>query len=264
VHALILAHQRVFHVLSKEDWESEIIRFSLIGSWRELVLLATADNRGRISPNTAETEMTLSLVREAAEEKGCLDASWSFPSRQAMVRFARSRDATPFYDPPPPTGSRVVLLSGMPGAGKNTYAETALGGLPQVSFDAIRARMRVRHGEREGEVAQAAFEEARVHLRAGQDFVWNATSLTRLARDRVIDLALGYDACVEIHALEVPYAVVLERNAQRKGAMLPLKDLLRFVERWDPPLAGEAHELVDIDSSRRFRPGPDAGGVPRP
>lgn len=257
VHALVAAHQKVFHVLSRATWEEDIIRHSLQGPWRDLVILAQADNRGRVSPNAGETHEALVLVRMAAEEKGCLDAAWGFPSPQAMVRFARARDASPFYDPPPPQGSRLVVLSGLPGSGKNSYAERGLAELPQVSFDAIRLRMGVRHGDSEGQVAQAGFEEARGHLRAGRDFVWNATSLTRLARDRIVDLALAYDARVEIHAVEAPYRTVMDRNERRAGQMLPREAIERYVDKWDAPLVGEAHAVVDVDGA--LRPGPAAG-----
>ena len=49
---------------------------------------------------------------------------------------------------------------------------------------------------------QAAYEEARLHLRAGRDFVWNATNLTATLRAKPIRLFRDYGAAVEIIYLE--------------------------------------------------------------
>ena len=53
-----------------------------------------------------------------------------------------------------------------------------------VSLDAIRAEKGVSTWANQGQVIQAAYEQARVHLRAGQDFVWNGTNVTRQNRGR--------------------------------------------------------------------------------
>ena len=84
VFSLVMAHQRVFHIFGRPDPRAEIARFSIVGSWRELVMLAKADNRGRIAPNTAQTEQQLELTRMLAEEHGCLDAMWPFSSTRLV------------------------------------------------------------------------------------------------------------------------------------------------------------------------------------
>lgn len=124
--------------------------------------------------------------------------------------------------------------------------------------------MKARHGDREGEVAQAAFEEARVHLRAKEAFVWNATSVTRLARDRIVGLSLEYDAKVEIHVLDAPYAEVVKRNASR-GEGVPKDVFERYVDRFEPVVNGEAHVVSYVDAGRRFeRPIPEEQSSPSP
>jgi predicted kinase len=67
-----------------------------------------------------------------------------------------------------------------------------------VSLDTWRERLDIAPDETQGKVIRAALDEARVHLRVRQLFVWNATNVTRLTRDRVIDLCLDYDAHVAI------------------------------------------------------------------
>lgn len=243
VYANILWHQRVFWVMEKPDWRAELIRFSQIGKWRDLITLARADNRGRVSPGAAKTESNLDLTWLAAQEEGCLDVPFSFENDEARVKFGRGKEDSSFYVPPRATGSRVVVLAGIPGSGKDTYAGKAFADWPQVSMDRTRERLGVAHGKAEGETWQAVLEEARVFLRAKRDFVWNATSVTRLARDKVVDLALDYDARVEIHALDAPVETITRRNAARKESV-PKEAMDRFVDRFEPPLPTEAHSVV--------------------
>lgn len=247
VYANILWHQRVFWVMEKSDWRNELLRFSQIGTWRDLLLLARADNRGRISVGAAHAASNLELARLAVEEEGCLDTPYRFESDDARVRFTRKRDSSAYYVPPKAAGSRVVVLTGVPGVGKDTYAASEFASWPQISLDATRARMGVPHGHARGEgrVSQAVIEEARTLLRARKDFVWNATSVTKLARDKVIDLALDYDARVEIHALDAPLEVIQRQNASRE-ASVPREAIEKFVDRFEPPLETEAHSLVWI------------------
>ena len=243
VFALILWHQRVFHVMGKENARRDIILFSILGRWRELIMLARADNKGRIAPNTKETAETLELTHMLAEEEGCLDGPWPFESAEAQVKFAHDAGASPFYNPQPATGSRVVVLWGLPGAGKDTYAARVFPSLPVISLDDIRKRMHMKPGDNDGSAIQAAYEEARAHLRARTPFVWNATNLTRLLRDKIIDLCLAYDAYVEIHAIDRTPAVTLSQNKAREAAV-PESIVERMVRNWEPPTPAEAHALV--------------------
>ncbi|MEP7219482.1 MAG: AAA family ATPase [Bacteroidota bacterium] len=52
--------------------------------------------------------------------------------------------------------------------------------------------------------------------RAGKNFVFNATNLTREIRGRWIDLSLDYRARVELVYLEKPMKIVLEQNRDRE------------------------------------------------
>jgi predicted kinase len=85
-----------------------------------------------------------------------------------------------------------------------------------------------------------------VHLRARQPFVWNATNITRLTRDRVVELCLDYDAHVEIHALDTPADRVLAQNRQRQTSV-PESVIERLIEKWEPPSVMEAHALQWVE-----------------
>lgn len=246
VFHLVRWHQRPFHLAFAPTLERDIIMFSQVGDWRELLALAEADNRGRIAPNTDETADVLALLAEEIASRGCLDRPWLFPSDAARVWFGRKGGRSPFFDPPEPKGSRVIVLSGLPGSGKDTYCRTRLVNLPQVSLDRWRAELDIAPDETQGEVIQAAMEEAREHLRAKRAFVWNATNVSRLNRDKAVGLCLDYDAMVEIHAFDPPPAQLLVQNRSR-DAEVPEAVITRLARKWEPPSILEAHHVLWVD-----------------
>lgn len=243
VFHLVRWHQRPFHLTFSSDLERQAILFSQVGVWRELLALAEADNQGRIAPNQDETAATLGLLAEEISEFGCLDDAWAFLSDAARVWFARREGRSAHYDPPAPKGSHVVVLSGLPGAGKDTHCRCNLGDWPQVSLDAWRERLKIAPDETQGPVIQAAMEEARGHLRAGRRFVWNATNVSKLNRDKAVGLCLDYDAHVEVHAFDPPPNRLLAQNRDRK-AVVPEVVIERLIQKWEPPSILEAHRVV--------------------
>lgn len=56
-------------------------------------------------------------------------------------------------------------------------------------------------------LAQTAKEQARIYLCKGQDFIWNATNVSRQRRTQLIDLFITYGARVKIVYIEKPYSV---------------------------------------------------------
>ena len=75
-----------------------------------------------------------------------------------------------------------------------------------------------------------------------QDFIWNATNLTRLIRQGLIDLFTTYKAWVRIVYLETPYPTLIERNKTREYPV-PSKILEKFIRRLEVPELDEAHEI---------------------
>jgi predicted kinase len=255
VFSLIMWHQRVFHVFGKEDLRAELARFSIVGNWADLVMLAKADTRGRIAPNIKETEEQLELVAMAAEEAGVLNAPWPFPSDHARMRFAKGAEDSLFYHPMDPSGSSVVLLCGLPGVGKDTYAQEHFADRPHVSLDGIRLEMDVSMDDEQGSVIQESLARIRAHLRTKEPFVINATNLTRDRRGKLIELCLAYDAHVDIHALEAPEKILRKRNRDRDGeASVPDGVIDRMIERFEPPGLMEAHSVTWVAVSPTARP----------
>jgi predicted kinase len=96
--------------------------------------------------------------------------------------------------------------------------------------------------DNQGGVIQAAREQCREHLRAGRDFAFNATNITRQTRGRWIDLFSDYGARVEIVFREPPLATIFAQN-KRRPEPVPEKVILRLVQKLEPPTVTECHTL---------------------
>lgn len=262
VFALVLGHQQIFRVLQGADPRLAMARLSTLGSIYELSMLAKADNRGRICENRQVADDEMELIRIAADECGCLHGPWPFASDQARLRFARGVKDSLFFEPQPPKGSRVILLSGLPGMGKDTYVNTALKDYAHVSLDITREEMAVKPAENQGRVAQATIEACRVHLRSKTNFVFNATNITRLQRAKWATLAIAYDAHVSIHALDVSERRLRKNNRDRKDSV-PDAVIDHMIAKWEPPTPLEAHSVVwigeDLKPVPTINDNPDIG-----
>ena len=99
---------------------------------------------------------------------------------------------------------------------------------------------------------QAAFEQVRVHLRAKETFIWNATSLSRVTRQKIVGLARDYDARIEAICIDVPLGVALARNARRADPV-PDRIMEKLARKREPVLADEAHDILSCDQHGELR-----------
>jgi len=205
-------------------------------SW--LHRFARADMLGRICPDQDHMVFTVDVFREYCEEQNCLVQPWPFANAHSRFKFFQNREAYPgeLYDD---TRFMVTLMCGLPGSGKDTFSAKL--DQPSVSLDDLREAGKVRRGDRraEGRVIQQAYEQAKTYARAGQDFVWNSTNLTRDLRSKLINALAPYRPYVKIQYLETSWKEVLSR---REG-IIPAKDLARMRQRLEMPQLDEAHEV---------------------
>jgi putative nucleotidyltransferase with HDIG domain len=241
--ALVRYHGRPPFLLEKEKPEHEVISLSWLVNNRLLYLFALADTRGRHSKEMSRPEETLHLWKLVAEENGCFSEPYRFTNDHARFLYYREQLSSLHYTPHEEYRCRAILMSGLPGAGKDTWLAQHRPGLPVVSLDAVRAELDVDATDNQGEVIQMAREQCREHMRAGRDFAFNATNITRLMRKRWIDLLADYNARIQIVYLEPPLQTVLEQNKQRSHPV-PASVIERLTEKLEPPTITEAHELT--------------------
>ncbi len=209
---------------------------------RLLAMLAEADIRGRICPDPQRILDAIELFRELAREEGCYGQRRVFVDDHTRVKYFRGAEAHPDYSLFQEPGSHVIVMSGLPASGKNTWVEKHHPRLPVVSFDDARTALGLKHGKNEGQVGDYAEERARELLRKHEPFVWNATHLSKLMREKTLNLLYKYDAQVELVYLEQPRKELLRRNGQRDTS-LSNKKLQSMLWNWEIPLPMEAHAV---------------------
>jgi len=244
---LIAVHQVPFFALegSRRGKTPEFIVREL--SWQVdiplLAMLAEADMRGRICPDGQRVLDNIALFCELARDERCFGQPRAFADAHTAISYFRGADVHPDYPLFQEPGSRVIVMSGLPASGKNTWVSRHHPELPVISFDDAREELGLRHGKNEGMVAHLAIDRARELLRRKAPFVWNATHLSELMRKKTLDLLYSYHAQVELVYLEQPRAELLRRNT-RRDTSLSNKTLTSMLHRWDLPLPTEAHRVT--------------------
>jgi putative nucleotidyltransferase with HDIG domain len=240
--ALVRLHGLPLWFLDKDEIDQAIAAASYQARLSAVALLAEADARGRTCADQSELLARIDLFRETCGARGCLDTPHPFPSDHSRVRYFRRLQHDREYRAYDDTWGEVVLLAGLPGAGKDTWLRDHLPSLPVVSLDAIRAAQGIDPAAPQGAVVAAAKEQARTLLRRRQPFAWNATNLTRMLRDPLIDLFMGYAARVRIVYCDAPIETLLRRNRAR-AAPVPETVVHRLAGKLDLPDLTEAHQV---------------------
>ena len=128
----------------------------------------------------------------------------------------------------------------MRASGKDTWVKGHAGELAVVSLDDVRAELGAEPGEGQSAVIAAAKEAAKGYLRRGEDFVWNATNTSRVLREGVIGLMMGYGARVRVVYCEAGLSEMLARNSRRVRPV-PVGVMERLVGRMEVPTLEEGH-----------------------
>jgi predicted kinase len=243
--ALVARHQLPFWLLERGDPLAPALAVSVATRCSDLAMLAEADARGRRCLDQRKLLDAVELFRTFCDEQGCLERRWAFPSDHSRFRYFQRPGSDPSHHAHESFRCEVVVMSGLPGAGKDRWIAEHLPGWPVVSLDELRGELDVEPTDNQGTVIQAARERAREHLRAGRSFVWSATNLSRALRSQTIRLAADYDARVRVVYVEAPPDVLFRQNAQR-ARPVPEAVIERLLDRWEVPDATEAHEVLHV------------------
>lgn len=240
--ALIEHHQAPFHLINHDDAQRRAFRISQTTHCALLALLARADALGRICSDQDELLGNISLFEELCREYGCLESPRAFPSAHSRFEYFRLESRSSDYLAHEDFTCRVTVISGLPGAGKDTWISEHMPGVPVVSLDALRIELEEEATGSQGRVVQAARERAREFLRRHEDFVWNATNLSRDLRAQLIDLVTAYRAQVRIVYVEASPDALFRQNRDRSNPV-PAAAIERMLDRWQVPSPIEAQEV---------------------
>lgn len=242
---LVRHHQVPFFLTDREGAFDTLARLSHEVRCDRLYLVALADALGRLARDRRRIEEATELFRLFAEEHGCWDAAWPFPSAHAAFLCGRDPGRSAHAPAPPDPGFTVTLLSGLPGAGKGTWLRRHRPELPVVSLDGLRRELDVDPEEPQGPVIAAARERAREHLRARRPFALDATNLTRRVRDAWIGLCADYGAAIELVCVEAAPERLDRQNRDREH-VVPAAVIEALVRKWEFPAPLEGHTLRHV------------------
>ena len=240
---IIAHHQLPFWLIERPD----PTRLAIETSWRcrpdHLCLHAKADALGRICGDQQAILENVSLAALTFQEVDCFGSPFAFANGESRVAYFERDDRDPHYAAHEDFACRVTVMSGLPGAGKDTWIARHRADCPVVSLDEIRNELGVLPTDNQGRVIQAAHERAREHLRDRKDFVWNGTNVTRQNRSKVLRLLRDYGARIEIVYIEVAPEQLRRQNRERSDAV-PDAVLDHLLRKLEPPELWEAHEVT--------------------
>jgi putative nucleotidyltransferase with HDIG domain len=245
---LIRYHSTPPHALDDPDGKRKLRAIAENGALcpmftlRLLCLLSRADALGRVSVEQDQMLEQAQLCEAFAEECGCLDAPYPFPSEYTKYAYLSGREVppdAPLYDA---SWGQVLMLSGLPGTGKDTWIGENCRELPMISLDELRKELGISPTEKQGRVAEEAQERAKQLLRQKKPFVWNATNITAATRQKLVKLFADYGATVRIVYLETESARRQQQNLSRPKPV-PEQVVTRMLSQLTLPEAKEAHSV---------------------
>lgn len=231
------------------DDEKKIIKLSLNQELTKdfnikmLCLLSKADILGRIGPDKDTNIDKIEYCILKAKELNCYETAFKFKNNHTKIKYLNSSHIWHYQELYDDSNMEVILLSGLPGTGKDTYIKKHFSHLPIISLDDLREELKVNPEDEQGTIYNLAKEKAKEYLRNKQPFIWNATNLTNLIRQKQIKLFHDYHARVRIIYLETSYEEVLIRNSSR-SRVVPEVVINKMLKNLNIPENDEA-EIVE-------------------
>jgi putative nucleotidyltransferase with HDIG domain len=226
----------------KPNPEKAIIMASQVLRCNLLALLAEADVRGRICQDRQVLLDRIDFFGEFCRENRCFDRPYPFINLYSRFVYSRSENSYADYEAYDDTQLEVVLMSGLPASGKDTWIKNNLPDWHTISLDVLREELEISPDAKQGKVIFTAKERAKEYLRNKQPFVWNATNISKTLRSSLIDLFIGYKGKVRIVYLEAPWSELLARNRHR-SARVPERIMEKMFQKLEVPEVIEAHRV---------------------
>lgn len=239
---MINAHQLPFWLYERENATKLACQYSLSANASQLLVHAEADARGRICRDFDDLLLRIELSKSIFEEMEVLDQPFAFANDESRYAYFEKDDRNPHYVAHEDYRCEATLVCGLPGTGKDTWIGKNLSDLPVVSLDQLREKLGVDPRDNQGTIIQAGLEEARKHLRASENFVWNAVNVTKLNREKITRLLRDYNARIRIVYLEVEPSRLLRQNNERK-ATVPVDVINHLARKLQPPSPIEGHTV---------------------
>lgn len=228
--------------IDKGDPKKSVLKSSLHIPNKWLAMFAKADALGRICNDKEDLLTRISIFEEICKDNNVWDQPYNFQSDLAkFIYFSDENKTYPNYNPYDDYVGEMIIMCGLPGAGKSSLVQKQFKNLPIVSMDEMRRELKVKHRDKkaQGQIIQQAKDLMKQHLRQGLKFVVDATNITELDRSKLIELATTYKAKTKIIYVESDYKTLLSQNRNRPHPV-PEKTLLGYLKKLEIPCPSEA------------------------
>lgn len=240
---LVRYHGLPIWFFEKENPQRAVIEASMVVDTYLLSLLAEADMKGRICQDFDDMIMQIELFREYCKEQECYGQVKTFASDHSRFVYFNKNDSFPGLEIFDNTTCEVILMSGLPGAGKNTWIKNNKPAWPNIELDEIRRELKIKATGNQGMVIQTAKERAKIFLRNKQSFIWNATNTTRQMRAQLIELFASYGAKITIVFISTEISSIRKQNTNRE-AKVPERIIEKLLNKLEVPNLIECHKLL--------------------
>lgn len=232
IAALIRYHGLPLYFIERENIDYHIIKAAEITNMKLLYLLAKCDLLGRLCEDREVLIDRVEYFKTYAKELECFYSAKKF--KNDYTRFLYFTKGTLHHESEifDDRKFEVIVMVGLPLAGKDTYIEKNLKNLNMISLDDIREELNISPSKKFGQVGSVAFNKAKEFLRKKESFVWNATNLKRENRKKLIRLCSLYGAKIRFVYLEVSYSELLLRSRVRKR-YVPIEIINKMIKNMD-------------------------------
>lgn len=245
---LVRWHMLPGHLMDRADIFFALALASQSCKLDELGVLARADAQGRIGTDGVEEALLkIGIFEDEAIRHDCLHRPMPFASDHARMVYFENAGERLAYDAFDDTHATLHVMCALPGIGKDTYIAKHLADAHEVSIDKIREQLKLDAGEWRISVP-AAHQQLREALRTKTDVVFNATSLVRDHRAKVIRLGRSYGYRIRIVMLETDPQTQRKRNKNRVMAV-PSQIIDEMLDKWEAPTLAEAHSIDIVDTT---------------
>jgi len=248
ISKLVRFHGLPLWLHEKYNSEQTTIESSITGSNKLLYILAKADANGRTCKDKDDLNYRVNFFKEYCKELNCYNTPFNFQSDLSRFEYFYHNKHYSYNPYDKYKDFYVYILGGLPGAGKDTYINNNLSHLPVISLDDIRIKLKIKaRNKNQGLVIQTAKDEARTYLRKKESFIWNATNMSKLHRNVVIQLVTEYEAKIHIIWLDKQLDEVIKQNKEREdNKRVPELVIKKMYNKLEFPDLTECHKLTII------------------
>lgn len=269
---LVGAHQKPKLLVVREQGEHAYFNLARQAPLHLFYYLEQADMRGRTCDDLDSQLELLELFKLYAKEFACwqvdVEQQWASSANLALADMAekpkeflrlhsqycfsqglikQAEEGISIGYGQRESHGHLIILVGASGSGKSTWIKQTVPDYQVISLDELREEI---NGDRQdqsnfGTVIREAKKRLKAALAAGQNVVWDATSLRLDFRTPLVDIAIAYKAKVSIVCFWIPLAKLKQQNQARRYTV-PDDVLEKQLYTWQWPLPSEAHQLIYV------------------